>query len=200
MSGEILRVPGGHINAVNVRVSEGRIDADGVDGLIVAAPRKHVPGVTGLLFMGQQPDFAGAPVEQGNIVLRALLRLIAKSNAAAVVRPPWTLLANVGRVCQVDDFSTVAGDRVKIPKFITGVVLLVDDPFAIRGPRSAILPLVGLSQLNRPSAGGVLFPQIGPAGDVTGEYDLLSVGRPGGAENILCEVKVVDRRGPRGRV
>jgi hypothetical protein len=35
--------------------------------------------------------------------------------------------------------------------------------------------LIGLGQLNRPSAGGAHFPQIGAASNVTGEYDLLSV-------------------------
>src|SRR5664279_3756805 len=119
MDGEVLRLPGGHINAVDVRVSEGRIDAAGVDGLIIAAPSHRIPGVTGLLLMGQQPDLAGAPVEQGNVVLGAVLRLIAESNGAAVVGPTWILLANVGRLCQVDDFSTVAGDGVKIPKSVS---------------------------------------------------------------------------------
>ena len=153
-----------------------------------------------MLLMGQQPDLAGAPVEHGNVVLGAVLRLIAESNGAAVVGPTWILLANVGRLCQADDFSTVAGDSVEIPKFITSVILLVDDPLAIWGPGSAVLPLVGLSQLNGPSTGGVHLPQIGAAGDVTGEHDLLSVGRPGGAKNTLCEVKVVDGRGPGSRV
>ena len=92
------------------------------------------------------------------------------------------------------------GHGVEIPEFVAGVVLLVDDPFAIGGPGGAVLPLVGLGQLNRPSAGGAHLPQIGAAGNVTGEYDLLPVGRPGGAENTLCVVKVVDGRGPGGRV
>src|SRR5256885_7531392 len=58
-----------------------------------------------------------------------------------------------------------------------------------RPPRSTLFPYTTLFR-----------SKIGAAGDVTGEYDLLSVGRPGGAENTLCEVKVVDGRGPGGRV
>src|ERR1039458_1748557 len=106
------------------------------------------------------------------------------------------LLADVRRVGQVDHLAAVAGYSVEIPEFIAGVVLLVDDPFAIRGPGGVVLPLLGLGQLNRPSAGGAHFPQIGAASNVTGEYDLLSVGRPGGAENTFCEVKVVDWHRP----
>src|ERR1700745_454999 len=128
--------------------------------------------------MGQQSNFAGAPVEQGNVVLGAVLRLIGESNGVAIVGPVWILLANVRRVGQVDDFAAVAGDGVEVPEFIAGVVLLVDDPFAVGGPGSVVLPLVGLGQLNRPSAGCVHLPQIGAAGNVTGEDDLLSVGRP----------------------
>src|SRR6202040_1278936 len=128
MGREILHLSGRYIYAVDVRVGEGRINAAGIDGLIVAAPRHHVPGVTGLLFMGQQPDLAGAPVEQSNVILGTILRLIGEGNGAAIVAPVRILLANRRRVSQVNDLAAVARDSVEIPEFIAGAVLLVDDP------------------------------------------------------------------------
>src|SRR5215467_9436092 len=129
MGGEILRLPSGYIDAVDVRVGEGRIDATGVDGLVVATPGHHLPGVARLLFMGQSPDLAGAPVKQRNIILRAILLLIVEGNGAAIFGPARILFANCRRVSQFDDFATLTGYSVQIPEFIASVVLLVDDPF-----------------------------------------------------------------------
>ena len=81
--------------------------------------------------MGQQLNLAGAPVEQSNVVLRTILSLIGEGNGAAIVGPARTLLANRGRVSQVDDLAAVAGDSIEIPEFVAGAVLLVDDPLAV---------------------------------------------------------------------
>jgi len=66
---EILELPGRHIDTVNVRIRERRIHAVGTDGLVIAAPGHHIPGVTGLLLVGELMNLAGAPVEQSNVVL-----------------------------------------------------------------------------------------------------------------------------------
>src|SRR5215475_1516903 len=114
MGGEILRLPSGYIDAVDVRVGEGWIDATGVDGLVVATPGHHLPGVARLLFMGQSPNLAGAPVKQSNVVLRTVLRLVVEGNGAAIFGPARILLANCRRVRQVDDFAAITGYRVQI--------------------------------------------------------------------------------------
>src|SRR5215470_17512660 len=200
MGREILHFSARYIELVDVRVGERRIHAAGIDGLIIAAPRHYVPGVTGLLFMGQQLDLASAPVEQSNVILGTLLRLVGESNGAAIVGPVRILLANRRRIRQVNDLTTVARDSVEIPEFIACVVLLVDDPFAVGRPGSVVLPIVGLGKLNRPSAGGVDLPQIEATGNIAGKSDLLTVRRPGGAKYTLCVVKVVDGRRPGARV
>ena len=52
-------------------------------------------------------NFASAPVEQGDIVLSAVLGLVGESNSFAVVGPVRTLFANGGRVGDVDRLATV---------------------------------------------------------------------------------------------
>src|SRR5947209_4072973 len=131
MGREIFRFSGSYVNAVDVRVGEGRIHAAGIDGLIVVAPRHRAPAITSLLFMGQQLDLASAPVEQSDVILRTIFRLIGESNGLAVVGPTGTLFANRRRVREVHDLATVAWHSVEIPEFISCVVLLVDDPFSV---------------------------------------------------------------------
>src|ERR1700688_2819360 len=123
MGGEILRLPSGHIDAVDVRVGEGRIDAASVDGLVVATPGHHLPGVTGLLFMGEQPNLAGAPVEDGHVIFGAVLRLIGESDVVTISGPARILLADGRRLREVDDLAAVAGQSVEIPEYVAGVVL-----------------------------------------------------------------------------
>ena len=131
MGREIFRFPGSHINAVDVRVGEGRIHTAGIDGLIVVAPRHRAPAVTGLLFVSQKLDLASAPVEQSDVILRTIFRLIGESNGLAIVGPTGTLFANRRRVRQIDDLAAFARDGVEIPEFISCVVLLIDDPFSV---------------------------------------------------------------------
>src|SRR5258708_17870777 len=108
MWGEILEFSGRYIDEVNIRVGESRIHTARTDGLVVVAPRHHAPGVTRLLFIRQLMNSAGSPVEQSNVILRALLGLIGKGNRAAIVRPVRILLENRRRVGQVDRLPAIA--------------------------------------------------------------------------------------------
>src|SRR5579863_4209105 len=131
MGSEILHLSGRHIDVVDIRVSERGIYAAGIDGLIVAAPRHYAPGVAGLLLMGQQLDLSRVPVEQRKVILGTIFRLVGESNGAAIVGPVRILLANRRRIRQVNGLAPVARDSVEIPEFISCMVLLVDDPFAV---------------------------------------------------------------------
>lgn len=105
------------------------------------------------------------------------------------------IVSSSANQCQVDYFSTVARDGEQVPKFVSSSVLPIDDPLAVWRPGLAVLPFVGLRQLNRPSAVGIHFPQIRAAGNVGGERNLLAVRRPGGAGNRACEIEIINRMG-----
>jgi hypothetical protein len=104
-----------------------------------------------LVLVGEFVNFASPPIEQSNIVLRALLGLVGESNGAAIVRPVWILFANRRRVGQVDHLAAFARRRVNVPELVARVVLLLDDPFAVRRPDGVVLPVVRLRQLDWPS-------------------------------------------------
>ena len=111
-----------------------------------------------MLLIRQLMDLAGAPVEQGNVILRAVLGLVGKSDRVAVVRPMRVLLANRRRVGQVERLAAIARYSVKVPEFVACAVLLVNDPLPIGRPDGVVLPIVGLDKLNRPTAGRAHFP------------------------------------------
>jgi len=106
------------------------------------------------------------------------------------------LLTNRRRVGQVDHLAALARYCVKVPEFVARAVLLVNDRLAVGRPDGVILPIVGLDELDGPTSRRAYLPQVRTAGNVSGEYDLLSVRRPGGAKHAACVIKVVDSRGP----
>src|ERR1700739_2691606 len=103
---------------------------------------------------------AGAPVEQSNVVLRAVLGFVGERNGIAVVGPVRALLANRGGVRQVNRLAAVTRYRVKVPKLVARMVLLVDDPFAVRRPDGIELAIIGLGDLDRPPPRGAHLPEI----------------------------------------
>src|SRR5438094_4178902 len=152
------------------------------------------------LLMRQLTDGFGVPVKQRNVVESGILRLVSESDYFSAVRPKRTLFADVWRVGQVDDGAAVTRDGVEVPHFISGAVLLKEDPLAVRRPRGCVLPVIRLSKLHRPAACSVDFPDVRAPGQVGCESNFPAIRRPRRTRGLPGVVKIIDRNRMRSAV
>ena len=146
-------------------------------------------------FLGQVVNGARLPVENCDVDGGSRFRLIVDCEAGTIGRPDGSGFGNIGSESEVGDFAAVAGNRVEVIDFAAALVRFEDDPFAVGRPYRVGLSIVGLTELNWPTTGGIDLPEIVAAGDVGREGDLVAVGRPGGAEDSSREEEVIDGDG-----
>jgi len=99
--------------------------------------------------------------------------LIGKRNGVSVWRPVRVLFASVRSFCQIDGFAAIAWYGVKIIEFVSGLVLLVYNPLSVRRPNRTGLQVVGLRELDGPSARCPHLPQIKATRNVAAKQHLL---------------------------
>ena len=80
-------------------------------------------------------------------------------------------------VGQIHDFAAVTGNCEDVVNFSAAVIRFENDPFAVGRPGRAGLAIVGLAELDRPSAGSAYFPEVVAPCEIGSEDDFFSVRR-----------------------
>ena len=145
------------------------------------------------LFIRYVAHRARGPIHDGDVSRRRGLRLVLNGERLSVRRPLRAGFGDFRRVGQVHYLAAVAGNREEVVNFSAAVIGLEDEPFAVRRPGRAGLAIVGLAQLDGPSACGAHFPDVVAPGEVGGEDDFLPVWRPGAVADRSGVEKIVHR-------
>ena len=160
MRRQIRGVPARDINRVNVGIGKAHFQTVSVKCPSVGAPGHRLPEVVRSIFVSEQRHLARRPIHQRNVVNRRFLGLVVQGDGLAVGRPARVLFTNFGSVGQIDGFTALARNGEDVPEFVAARILLKQDPLAIRRPSRAVLSVIRLRQLNRPSPVCVHLPQI----------------------------------------
>jgi len=146
-------------------------------------------------FLRQIVNCARFPIENRDIDRRSRIRLVIHRDPGSIGRPDGICFGDIGGKAQIGDFAAVARDRVEVVNFSAALVRFENDPLSVGRPCRAALAVVRLAELNWPTSCCLHFPQVVAARNIGREDDLLSVGRPGWADDSARVEEIVDRNG-----
>ena len=159
MRGQVFELARRYIDGINLGFRNATdLAAVCVECLAIRTPGHRAPGVALVGFTRQPAYFLGTRVQQSDVIVGGLFRLNVQSDCLAIARPKRALLAYIRSVGQIHWCAAIARHRIQIPQFVPSCVLLIYDPLTVRGPRCAVLTIIGLRKLERPSTRSAYLP------------------------------------------